>query len=63
MGTKTNLSEHIFLVSTENDFMQFGKTNKKCPRCGNEIICVDNTSSYIIKCKSENCIEAEFRGI
>lgn len=63
MVTNTTNAEHEFLVSAENGIVQYGKTEKKCPRCGNEIIIQDEGSSYSVKCKTKNCIEAEFRGI
>lgn len=63
MATNTTLEEHKFLVSAENDIVKYGKTNKRCPRCGNEIIIEDETSSYSVKCRTKNCITAEFRGL
>lgn len=63
MVTKTTIAEHRFLVSAENDIVQNGKTDKKCPRCGNEIIIEDKGASYAVRCKTDDCINAEFRGI
>lgn len=63
MGTKTALEEHDFLVSAENDIVQNGNTKKKCPRCGNNIIIEMQGASYSVRCKTEDCIAAEFRGI
>lgn len=63
MATNTSIAEHKFLVSAENDIVKYGKTNKKCPRCGNEIIIEDEKLSYSVKCKTTNCIKAEFRGL
>lgn len=63
MNNTTTLEEHKFLVSAETDFFLKGKTDKKCPRCGNEIICEEIGNSYAIRCKTDNCIKAEFRGI
>ncbi len=63
MATKTTIDEHKFLVSAEDDIIQNGKTEKRCPRCGNEIMIEDKGLSYSVKCKTDNCISAEFRGL
>ena len=63
MANNTSLSEHKFLVSAENDIVLFGKTTKKCPRCGNDIILQDHGASYVVRCASNNCIKAEYSGI
>lgn len=63
MDIKTNISEHKFLVSAENDIVKNGKTEKRCPRCGNEIVIEESGTSYTVKCKTSNCIKADFRGI
>ena len=49
MATKTTINEHKFLISAENDIVQYGKTEKKCPRCGNEIIIEDKGLGYDVK--------------
>ena len=63
MATKTSLDEHRFLIEAENEIAENGVTNRKCPRCGNEIIIENNGSGYAVRCKSKDCIKAEFRGI
>lgn len=63
MATKTTIEEHKFLVGAENDIIKNGKTEKKCPRCGNKIIVEEAGTSYSVRCKTENCIIATFRGI
>ena len=63
MGIKTTIEEHRFLVEAENDISEKGKTAKRCPRCGNEIVMEETGASYAIRCKSKDCIKAEFRGI
>ena len=47
----------------DSDFGKFGKTDKKCPRCGGNIICEEKGSSYRIRCESSECIFADIRGI
>lgn len=59
----TNIEEHKFLITVDEDFFKYGKTDKKCPRCGNDIILIKNGNSYSIRCKTEKCIKADFRGI
>ena len=59
----TTAAEHKFLVSAEDDILKNGFTEKKCPRCGNDIIIEDKGASYSVRCKSDDCIIAEFRGI
>ena len=63
MYTKTTMEEHNFLISAEEDFVSLEKTEKRCPRCGNEIILEEAGSSYSVRCKTSNCIKADFRGI
>jgi hypothetical protein len=50
-------------VKAENEIAQNGSTTKKCPRCGNEIVIEDYGSGYAVRCKSKECIKAEYRGI
>ncbi len=63
MGTKTTIEEHKFLVSAEEDFLRQGQTLKRCPRCGKEIICEEKGASYTIRCKTQNCIRMDVRGV
>ena len=50
-------------VKTKTRKRKIGKGMKKCPRCGNEIIIEDKGLGYDVKCKTNDCIKAEFRGI
>lgn len=63
MDINTTIEEHRFLVEAENEIAQNGSTTKKCPRCGNEIVIEDYGSGYAVRCKSKECIKAEYRGI
>ncbi len=63
MDIDVTMDEHRFLLEAEDEIFEFGKTEKKCPRCGNEIIIEEIGNSYSIKCKTKNCIRADFRGI
>ena len=60
---ETTIKEHDLLVKAATDFGNTGKTDKKCPRCGNEIVLEMFGTSYDIKCKTPKCIKASFRGI
>ena len=63
MIANVTLEEHKFLVEADNEIAMLGKTEKRCPRCGNEIIIEEEGNSYSVKCKTPNCIHADFRGI
>ena len=63
MATKTTIEEHRFLLLAENEIIQNGKTEMKCPRCGNKIIIEDKGSSYSVRCMTDGCIRADFRGL
>lgn len=63
MGIKITTKEVEFLVSASNDFLEYGKTDKSCPRCGGKIVEINKGSSYIIKCETKDCISTVFRGI
>lgn len=41
-----------------------GRTNKKCPICGNDVIVMKKTkAAYTIKCISSDCFSISGRGI
>lgn len=63
MAIKTTIEEHLFLVQAENEIAKRGATDLKCPRCGNEIIIEDFGSAYTVRCKTKDCIKAEYSGI
>ncbi|MEE0874752.1 MAG: hypothetical protein UIH27_14960 [Ruminococcus sp.] len=63
MDTKTTVQEHKFLLEAEREIVNDGITHKRCPRCGNQIEIVSDISSYTIRCKTDDCIKAEIRGI
>ena len=51
------------LDKAEDEFFETGTITEKCPRCGNEITVAINNGSYEVKCNTENCIKATYRGI
>ena len=59
----TSMQEHKLLVEAATDFGNTGKTDKVCPRCGDSIILVDFGSVYAVRCATDGCIKAQFRGI
>lgn len=63
MAINTSIEEHRLLVTAEDEIAQYGKTQLKCSRCGNDIVLEDFGSSYTIRCKSPDCIRADFKGI
>ena len=63
MVTNTTIDEHRFLLSAGEDITNYGETNKRFPRCGNEIIIEEKGTSYLIRCKTDGCICAGIRGI
>lgn len=51
------------LDNADNDIAIFGKTDIKCPRCGNNIIIEEFGNSYTVRCETGNCIQMDYRGI
>jgi hypothetical protein len=39
------------------------KSENKCPVCGNDIVIVENGTSYSVKCKTKDCVDFSSRGI
>ncbi len=60
---KMTEQEMNILDSTGMDFLRYGKTATKCPRCGKEIELIRSGSSYTIKCVDDDCIALGYRGI
>ena len=54
--------EAILLVNTEDDLINHGKTNAKCPRCDGSIVMKEFGESYVIGCEHD-CVKVGFRGI
>lgn len=63
MDIKLSKKEIEILDKADNDLFISGKTAEKCPRCGNAIVVEEYGNSYIVKCKTENCIAMSYRGI
>ena len=63
MDTEMTLDEYRLLDKADDDFGKYGKTDIKCPRCGNDIIAIDVGTSHVIKCKTDDCIQSGYRGI
>ena len=56
------MEEARILDDTNDDFFVNGKTEVKCPRCGNSIILKRYGSSYTIGCEYD-CVKIGYRGI
>ena len=54
--------EATILAGTEDDFIEHGSTNVKCPRCGRTLVMTNWDTSYTIGCEN-NCVTIGFRGI
>ena len=63
MAIELTKTEIELLDNADDDLAEYGKTEKKCPRCGNDITVEESGKSYTVKCKSPNCISMDYRGI
>ena len=63
MAIDLNAEEIKILDKADDDIALYGKTDEKCPRCRNEIIIEEIGKSYSVRCKTENCISLDYRGI
>lgn len=63
MDINLTKAEIELLDKADNDMGVCGKTDLKCSRCGSDIVVEENGKSYTIKCKKENCISMDYRGI
>ena len=60
---KYSNEELDFMDLAVDDFFEKGETDLKCPRCGNNFEFNKTSSSYSIKCVTENCLKMTCRGI
>ncbi len=58
-----NKKEYEALDKAAMEFFREGKTNTKCPRCGNSITVSVAGNSYTVKCDTKGCIKESIRGI
>jgi formamidopyrimidine-DNA glycosylase len=56
------MEEAIMLDDTHKDFSLHGKTDVKCPRCGNPIVMIERNTSYVIGCENGD-LSSVYRGI
>lgn len=45
------------------DMHKHGTSNVTCPKCGKKLEIIGNTSAYVVKCQTDNCLKESFRGI
>jgi hypothetical protein len=45
------------------DYFLKGTTDIKCPVCGNDFQKIDIDTSYVLKCRTEGCLENGYRGL
>lgn len=64
MDIEMTQEEIDVLDAADNDIGMYGKTERRCPRCGNEIIIEEweSGSGYTIRCKTDGCIEGHVYG-
>ncbi len=63
MAIDLTKNEIELLDKADDDIATFGKTDIKCPRCNNDIIVEDVGNSYSVRCKTDNCLLLDYRGI
>jgi len=56
-------SEREVLLDALEQFSKQGKTDLKCPRCGNSFEIWVTPSASRIKCMTQSCIEMGLRGL
>ena len=60
---RLNEHEKEVILKADDEYFRDGVITQKCPRCGNELYVEERDTSWTVKCKTENCIKAGFRGI
>ncbi|MCL1999054.1 MAG: hypothetical protein FWG65_09845 [Turicibacter sp.] len=55
--------EFMLISKVSEDFGRFGKTERKCSRCGGDFEYYEMGSSSQTKCKTADCLEITSRGI
>lgn len=58
-----NNKDFAAIDQAAKEFFKSGKVNIKCPRCGNNMVCIVTGNSYEVKCKKTGCISEKFSGI
>ena len=61
--SQPNKQETEFLLEAQRDFIKTGKTDKDCPRCGNQLVYEAGTSWEMTYCKKQDCIGVAAKGI
>lgn len=63
MADRVTTMEYDTLNRAVRQFLQTGKIQLKCPRCGKPLIYETNGSVEIIRCTNPACIKSVRRGI
>lgn len=63
MGIKLSEDDYKLIDEVLEDYNEYGRTNKVCLHCGKPMKYIENGSSYEVRCETDNCIRAIFRGI
>ena len=60
---KPTEKEAEVLLEAQGDFIEKGETDKKCPRCGRQLVYEAEPSWEMTHCKDQHCIGVVAKGI
>ena len=64
MAIKLSREQIFYIAEAACDLEKYGEIKRKCPLCGNAMEYLPRKNgAYTIKCKTEGCIEKDYRGI
>ncbi len=63
MGIKKTEKEIEVLLMADRELASKGKTDVKCPRCGNDFVYENYGTGHILKCETPECLTMTLRGI
>lgn len=63
MGIKKTKQDFELIDKVLEDYFEKGKTDIKCPYCGNYMVKEVCGNSYRVTCRTEDCLSEEFRGV
>lgn len=61
-NTEYGFQTNPIIKATIEHFKQ-QEITETCPVCNARLECVEYGNSYVVRCKTENCTNVEFRGI
>jgi NADH pyrophosphatase NudC (nudix superfamily) len=63
LRTNTTKEEAHYLLEAQGEILQFGHTDRVCPRCGSELTYVEGDSWATTYCKDKGCTQVTCKGI